>query len=383
MVRNKVYIGGYQIISPLGYTSLDNFNAVVDQKTAVKPIDIEGLNQPLAATFNRELLDSIFKEHGISEKFTFLEKLMILSLKKMWVNQQLEITSKTLLIVATTKGNIDVLDQQSRFYHQPERAYLSVLAKQIAKYFEFDNDPVVLSNACISGSLAIAIAKDLISRNVYEDVVIVAGDLVTKFVLSGFQSFQALSDELCKPYSINRKGINLGEAVASMWLSKNKPLTAELPIHVLGGASRNDANHISGPSRTGEGLFLSANAAFQEAKIPKKSIDFIAAHGTATLYNDEMEAIAFNRLGLEDTPMHSLKANYGHTLGAAGLLETILGIESLKHNTLLPSKGFDSLGVTQAVNVVKEPVAKDLQCFLKTSSGFGGCNAAIILKKTL
>lgn len=152
-------------------------------------------------------------------------------------------------------------------------------------------------------------------------------------------------------------------------------------VSIAGGGLSNDANHISGPSRTGEELGFAIHQALQEAGINSNDIDFISAHGTATLYNDEMEAKAFNLMNLQETPLNSLKGYYGHTLGAAGILETILSAQSLKEDELIPTAGFESGGVTQPVNVIKKKESRVLKRCLKTASGFGGCNAAIILQK--
>ena len=238
-----------------------------------------------------------------------------------------------------------------------------------------------MSNACVSGVLAVAIGKRYIQQDLYDHVFITSGDVITEFILSGFNSFQALSSEPCKPYDINRTGINIGEVAASVLVTNNSNNLAKEAVTVLGEGSCNDANHISGPSRTGEGLFRSMQSAFTEADIETEIIDYISAHGTATNYNDEMEAIAFNRMGLEKTPVNSLKGYYGHTLGASGLLETIIGMQSLHNNTLYASCGFDELGVSQSINVIKETQRQELTTFLKTASGFGGCNTAAIFKK--
>ncbi|HEU4791481.1 MAG TPA: beta-ketoacyl synthase, partial [Flavobacterium sp.] len=148
-----------------------------------------------------------------------------------------------------------------------------------------------------------------------------------------------------------------------------------------GDGSINDANHISGPSRTGEGLFRSIQSALAEAKINSNQIDYISAHGTATPFNDEMEAIALNRLGLENIPLNSLKGFYGHTLGASGLLETVIGIQSALENKLFVSLGFDTIGVSQPINVIEKNEDKNIHFFLKTASGFGGCNTAVVFEK--
>jgi len=118
-----------------------------------------------------------------------------------------------------------------------------------------------------------------------------------------------------------------------------------------------------------------------EAKINTNQIDYISAHGTATPFNDEMEAIVLNRLGLENVPVNSLKGYYGHTLGASGLLETIIGIQSVLESKLFTSQGFDTLGVSQSINVIQKNEVKNNDYFLKTASGFGGCNTAVLFEK--
>src|SRR5690606_27897990 len=126
-----------------------------------------------------------------------------------------------------------------------------------------------------------------------------------------------------------RSGINIGEAVATAFVTKDKGRLAEEAVAILGEASCNDANHISGPSRTGEGLYRSIRSALKQSTLETSEIDYISAHGTATLFNDEMEAVAFDRLGMGTIPLNSLKGYFGHTLGASGLLETLVGLHSL------------------------------------------------------
>ncbi|HLT52143.1 MAG TPA: beta-ketoacyl synthase N-terminal-like domain-containing protein, partial [Arenibacter sp.] len=263
----------------------------------------------------------------------------------------------------------------------PERAYLATLGNIIKEYFGFKTEPIVLSNACVSGILAISVAKRFITQGTFDQVFIVGGDVVTPFILSGFQSFQALSDQPCKPYDKHRSGINIGEAAASVLVTQDPLDLVPEAVALLGEGSCNDANHISGPSRTGEGLYRSILSAFKEAEIGAEEIDYISAHGTATIFNDEMEAIALDRLQLGKVPLNSLKGYFGHTLGASGLLETIVGMHSLYHNTLYTSLGFEELGVSRPLQVITENTPKELNLFLKTASGFGGCNTAAVFRK--
>lgn len=376
-----VYLSYNNIVSSLGFDSETVVNNIHNQVTGLQFIEDQNLLQQsfCSSLISRDALSKSFASLNNEGNFTRLEQMMIISLNNVIKSSKIPLTKHVGLIISTTKGNIDVLDKNSKF--PKERAYLSVLGKKIKDFFKFKNDAIVISNACVSGILAVAVAKRYISHGIYDHVFIVSGDIVTEFILSGFNSFQALSDEPCKPYSKNRSGINIGEVAASILVTNDKINLSKEAVTILGESSCNDANHISGPSRTGEGLFRSITLAIKEANISHESIDYISAHGTATQFNDEMEAIVFNRLGLQNVPINSLKGYFGHTLGASGLLETIVGMHSLYNNTLYASLGFEELGVSQPINVITKTTAKKMNVFLKTASGFGGSNTAAIFKK--
>src|SRR6185436_15252216 len=154
--------------------------------------------------------------------------------------------------------------------------------KLVAEYFGFTNQPVIISNACISGVLAIITGMRLLRSGQYENAVIAGADVITKFILSGFESFQALSPQICKPFDRTRDGLNLGEGAATVILSTNKKYSESRTygIKVKGGSVSNDANHISGPSRTGKELAHAIKKAMLDASVSLEDIDFISAHGT-------------------------------------------------------------------------------------------------------
>ena len=372
----EVYITETNCITPLGFDVISNIKNIGDEVSGIQLHDnSKVLNVPFYASIINDVeLDLAFAKVSQSNEYSRLEKMMILALEPIVKKANLNLNERTGFILSTTKGNITVLENHQNI----ESAYLDVLAKNVASFYEFKAEPIVISNACVSGILAISVAKRLIQANLYDDVFVVAGDEVSKFVISGFNSFQAMSNLPCKPYSVNRTGVTLGEATAAVLVSSNKE---NAKVKVIGDGSINDANHISGPSRTGEGLYRSIQSALAEAKIESNQIDYISAHGTATPFNDEMEAIALNRLGLENVPVNSFKGYYGHTLGASGLLETVIGIQSVEENTLFASLGFDTIGVSQPINIIEKKEAKEIHFFLKTASGFGGCNTAVLFEK--
>ncbi|OXB24091.1 beta-ketoacyl synthase [Flavobacterium tructae] len=374
----EIYITQTNCITPLGFDVESNVEAILRGDSGIQlQNDISLMPHSFyASIISDEKLNSAFAKISTETKYSRLEKMMILALEPIIKNSGVELNSKAAFILSTTKGNVTALKNDSA--DSFNNAHLDVLAKNVAAFFGFQTPPIVVSNACVSGILAISIAKRMIQSGLYDHAFVVAGDEVSEFVLSGFNAFQAMSDLPCKPYSKNRTGVSLGEATAAVLVTAE---TANAKIKVIGDSSINDANHISGPSRTGEGLFRSIQNALKEAQIEADKIDYISAHGTATPFNDEMEAIALNRLGLQNVPVNSLKGFYGHTLGASGLLETVIAIESANQNRLFESKGFDEMGVSEPINVIEKKEEKTIDFFLKTASGFGGCNTAVIFEK--
>ncbi|WP_160138056.1 beta-ketoacyl synthase N-terminal-like domain-containing protein [Chryseobacterium sp. c4a] len=379
-MKKEIYITDYNCITPLGFNVDSNWNALLAGKSGVALHKIiESQDAFYASGINSETLngefDNVFVQNTHQE-FTRLEKMLLLSLKPLI--EKHDITEETAFILSTTKGNISLLKNQEQL---PEGVYLSQLAQKIADFFGFKNKPIVVSNACVSGVMAIAVAKNMIQAGKYKDAFVIAGDEISEFVISGFNSFQAIGSEPCKPYDKNRNGINIGEAAAAVYITSEPSENEKWRFKVLGDSAINDANHISGPSRTGDGLYGSICNAMKEANVSAEQIDFISAHGTATLYNDEMESIAFSRVELQNVPLNSMKGYYGHCLGASGLLESIISMESALQNTLLPSKNFEEMGVSQPLNIITENQPANIRYILKTASGFGGCNAAIVLEK--
>lgn len=376
-MKKEVYITDYNCVTPLGFDVEANWNALLEGKSGIALHHIIENQDPFyASVINTEELEKEFSKNFGHQSFTRLEKMLLLSLLPLIKNHH--ITEKTAFILSTTKGNISLLKNRTEL---PEGVYLSNLARKITDFLGVKTKPIVVSNACVSGVMAIAVAKNMIQTGRYTDAFVIAADEISEFVISGFNSFQAIGPEPCKPYDKNRAGINIGEAAAAVYITSEPSGNEKLQFKVLGDSAVNDANHISGPSRTGDGLYASIRNAMTEANIPAEQIDFISAHGTATLYNDEMEAIAFNRMELQHVPLNSMKGYYGHCLGASGLLESIISMESALHATLIPSKNFKETGVSQPLNIIRENQSADIRYILKTASGFGGCNAAIILEK--
>ena len=328
-----VYCIGHSIISPLGEGSAANYAAVRAERSGLKIHtsrfeDVE----PFCASLFDQPQDFVELCIRSIEDATLTSHISPLTADK-----------NTIFILSTTKG---------------DRLDLLTPAQKIARHFGNPNPPIVVSNACTSGVCAQITAMQLLDAGLYEHAVVVGCDLQSKFIVSGFQAFKALSPEPCMPFSPERKGLNLGEAAGTIIYSRQPSAASSQPLWVLEkGAIHNDANHISAPSRTGEGAYMCLQEVMDGMQ--PEDIQLVGVHGTATLYNDDMEKIALQRAGLQNVPVSALKPYFGHTMGAAGVIETIICAMQVQNEKM------KNCGNARIIKML---------------SGFGGVNAAIRLK---
>jgi len=372
-----VYLSADNIITPLGFTTEENAGNMLEGRSGIRQVEDNELSP---APFHASMLDkkilyekfSSFEDPG---KYTRFEQLAICSIKDAISGTDLDLSgSRTIFILSTTKGNIDLLEADPG----DERLFLWNTARILGRYFNFKNEPLVISDACISGIQAVITGVRLIKAGLYDHAVINGTDIISEFIVSGFNSFKSLSNGPCRPFDKTRDGLSLGEGSGTIILTVDHDTSGKCRIIAGDGYSTNDANHISGPSRTAEGLFLAISRVMKRSP---SAIEFISAHGTATPYNDEMESIAITRAGLQDVPVNSFKGYWGHTLGAAGVIESIMGKYSMRNGILFNSKGFSEAGVSNPLNIISSPERREINNCLKIASGFGGCNAAILYQK--
>lgn len=361
------YIIADNIISPLGETSEENYLSVKAGRSGIRAYEPGTCNIPEG--FYASLLFEDFETLALRSA-----QKAIANAQKTMGNAQLELKGKrTAFILSSTKGNIE------------ENISLADSAQRIASQLGIDAKPIVVCNACISGLSALILGNRLIDSGLYDAAIVCGCDTPRQFILSGFQSLKALSPEPCRPFDMERMGLNLGEAAATLILSKNS--IQGNSWRMGDGFIRNDAFHISTPSKTADGLYLSLQRTLEsftkEISSTCKQIDmkehlaFINAHGTATLFNDQMESVAIGRAGLSDLPANAYKSFWGHTMGAAGILETIISMKAIDDDTILGTRGFSELGVSGKMNICAENRPTDKKGFIKMLSGFGGCNATI------
>lgn len=351
------------VISPLGETSEENYQAVKEGKSAIRAY------APMTAGIPNGFVASL-----LSSDF---EELAFRSAQKAIDASGINVSStRTVFILSSTKGAIEKLGQTD-----DDKLYLGNIAQHIAARLGIQLSPIVVCNACISGLAAMILASRLLVSKKYDYAVVCGADCPNRFIISGFQSLNAMSAFSCQPFDIERQGLNLGEAAATVVLgreitTKSVNNGCRKQVWQIGhGYIKNDAYHISAPSKTAEGLY----EALQETMngIDKRNIAFINAHGTATLFNDQMEAIAIHRAELQDIPVNALKGYVGHTLGAAGIMETILCMQAVDDHTVLGTRGYEEVGVSGRIQLSSKHHSTIKTSFIKQLSGFGGCNATL------
>ncbi len=375
MNNMNAYFVAQNILTSLGHTIEENVNQILNNKTGIRISNHEDWTvepTPLSEV-DREVV-----EKQVEGDYTIFEKFLIFAIRSSLEQQPLfDIQSEdTIIIISTTKGNIELLNPEKAKQYDKDRIHLWRSAEIIQTYFQAKHTPLVISNACISGAHALVTAMRKLKSGAYKHAVVVGADVLSRFVVSGFGSFKSLDAGACKPFDKNRTGLSLGEGAACILMSTDASIADASQIVFASGATANDANHISGPSRTAEGQYL----AMQKANVENETIDFISAHGTATPYNDDMESIAIARHHLNEVPVNSFKGYFGHTLGAAGLIESALSIWAIKENQLFKTLGFEEAGTVEPINVQTEHQKQNIKTVLKLSSGFGGSNAALVIK---
>ena len=367
------YILSDNILSPLGETSQQNYEAVKNGRSALAkyPASEKGVGEDFCASLFSEQQNKALAIGGLSP----FEAIVYRSAEKALIDSGIiadkadsldcKCNKNVVLIMSTTKGNADLTSPAES-------------ARKVSRKLGLTTRPIVVCNACISGLASLILGKRLVDSKKYDYAIVCGADRQGQFIISGFQSLKALSPEMCRPFDIERLGLNLGEAAAAVVIGREPNVGSGW--NIVSGAVRNDAYHVSAPSKKGDGLYLALKQTIGDRDTEK--LAFVNAHGTATMFNDQMESVALERAGLTVTPVNALKGYYGHTMGAAGLLELIISMKAADDNCVLATRGYEEIGVSGNINITSKQEETHKQDFLKMLSGFGGCNAVVWASKS-
>ncbi|MDR2970704.1 MAG: beta-ketoacyl synthase, partial [Bacteroidales bacterium] len=236
-MKEKVYIIAAHMVNSLGFSTEEVAAAMKELRSGCRLVTgySDATTPAILGLVDKPAFQEKYNAIAPQRDFTFFEQLMIFSIQSALNQTNIDPkNSRVLFLFSTTKGNIELLEHP---HHDKERIHIWKSAQMVSQYFENPNTSLVISNACISGTQAIIVAKQLLTVGHYEHIVVCGADCISKFVVSGFQSFKALSTQICKPFDSGRDGLNIGEGAATMILSM-KEENSEF-VEVFSGASAN------------------------------------------------------------------------------------------------------------------------------------------------
>lgn len=395
----KIAITGMGIISAIGMTVEENFNALKNRNSGISDLEyIDTIHKDVlkfgeVKLTNTELADIL----NLPEKHNFSRTTLLgaYAAQKAVENAGIKNINDypTGLVSSTSVGGMDKTEQY--FYEYFENTEIQRFitshdagdaSHKIADILGIEGIVTTISTACSSAANAIMFGARLIASGQLERVIVGGSDALSKFTINGFNTLMILTDSYNTPFDNNRKGLNLGEAAAYLVLESDKIVkeqNREVLAYLSGFGNANDAYHQTASSEDGEGAFLAIEKALKMADLSPENIDYINVHGTATPNNDLSEGRALARIFGQKIPLFSSTKPYtGHTLAAAAAIEAVYSILALQHNVVFPNLNFKDKMEEFDLIPTTELTQKEIHTVLSNSFGFGGNCSSLIFSKS-
>ena len=394
----RIVVSGMGMFTALGKGLQANFDCLAAQQHRLGPLDflatihsnqfpfgeikmatsnlLSSLNLPNHKGFTRTSL------LGIAALTEALKSAALNSFDKLRVG----------IINASTVGGMcevekyyfDMLEKKGDYSEFSDTIDCADCTHRLADYFQIKHFVTTISTACSSSANAIMLGTRMVSQG-HLDIAICGGtDALTRFTINGFNALKNIDVEPCKPFDADRNGLNLGEGAAYVIIEKESTCKQRdhLPFaEIKGYCNFNESFHATAPNPKGEGAYQVMKRALAKAELQTTDIQYINAHGTATLTNDESEGNAMKRLFCEVPAFSSTKCYTGHTLAAAAAVEAIFSILALQKQCVFANLNFQNpipeSGLIPQLNFEYKPVSN----VMSNSFAFGGNNASIIFSK--
>jgi 3-oxoacyl-[acyl-carrier-protein] synthase II len=398
----RVVVTGAGIATALGLGWKVNADGFRAGRTAFRPVSLFDVSRQRAKTAaEMDLPSSLPSTHLGNRQVARLDragKMLLLAAHEAWQQSGWEPAENIPLVLGTTGGGMlfgeeyfrRALQQPWQHRGQAVRAVCyqpQVQARLVMDALNFSGPIITVSNACASGSNAVGQAYELVRSGQAKQAVAGGYDSLCEMVFSGFDSLQALSPTVCRPFDARRDGLALGEGAAILTLEtleNAKRRGAEILGELMGYATSIDQHHLTQPHPQGNTTQFVMKSACATARVTPEDIGYINAHGTGTLLNDSSEAAAISEWAgrrAATLPVSSTKANIGHLLGAAGAVEAVVCLMVLAEQWLPPEKSFECPDPACKFPVVDKPQDANVKVALSNSFGFGGVNASLIFRR--
>jgi len=393
----RVFVVGMGMVSSIGMNLDDQLLSLRSGKSGIGPIQyLDSVHSNNFVAGEIPFSDQELKvQLGIDKEkiFNRASLFSILAAKEAMKNAKIcdNETTKTVLISGNTLGGISITEQ---YFNEENKTGERIFSQHsstgestetVADFIGGIDFCTTINTACSSSSNAIMLGAQLIKAGRAERAFVGGCDSLAKFSLNGFNSLLLLDDEICKPFDQERKGLNLGEGAGYLVLeseSEMKKRNHHAIAELVGYCNANDAYHSTASSPDGNGAVLTMKGAIESAGLLPSDISFVHAHGTSTENNDLTEGRALEKVFETVPKFMSSKSFVGHTLGAAGVINAIITLLSIKNQEVYPTINFTKS--MPDLNI--RPTSKwdnkvEINYALSNAFGFGGNNTSLVFSR--
>ena len=409
MSKRRVVVTGLGTINPLGNNVSDTWNNLINGVSGIDHITSFKTDE-LPVTFagevkNFDANDYMGKQHA--RKLDRSGHLSIYAaeeaLKDANIDTEQRLGNGVGIVFGTGIGGIGATEQAVRTYDERGASRINPLAitqlmpnsstGQVAIKFGIEGPSLTITTACAASANAVGEAKNMIQNGIV-DMVIAGGTEsgTTAMTIGAFAKIRALSTnnknpkEACKPFDKDRDGFVMAEGSTVLIMeSEESAINRGVNIYgyVAGYGASTDAHHITAPAEGGKGAVDAMKKALFDAQLTPDDIDYINAHGTSTPAGDPVELESIKKVFKDKIPpISSTKSQTGHTLGAAGALESIFSLLMLKNSFISKTLNLaSSIEEGEGLDLVSEVRNQDLDAVMNNSFGFGGTNVSLVFEK--
>jgi len=363
-IKNRVFVTHTSSISCAGNDDEELFDNISKGRSGIERD--ETYFHDAQPAIGKAFTIQNFNQHLIQQCQTILDA------------SDLENYKETLLVVGSSVGGMNLTEEiffRTKSYQEidPQLHNINAIAHILKQEYNFYDD-ISFSTACTSSANALGYAHEVLSKGIYKNVLVVGADALSQTTVGGFLSLGVLSSNPCKPFDVQRDGMNVSEAIACLLL---QTVANENSVELCGAGYSSDAHHMTHPHPDGIGAQAAMKNALKSAGIEPKHINYINAHGTGTIANDHAEAQAISTTFTHKPFVSSTKSITGHTLGAAGALEAIISCMAIQKKMIPPNTFLENPENSQ-VNFVTSLLKKDIQYVISNSFAFGGNNCSLV-----
>ncbi len=398
--RSRVCITGIGLVTPIGSDPEVFFSGLLEGRSgvaAVRSFDTSAFPNHLGCEVGEVAVPDGIRDRILGGRCCeFAAIVADQALKNAGLDGRYDGTGDLAVVVGTTMGDVSWFEQE-RAAHPNNPADdadvqtllsrpLDVMARTVAGMYGLSGPVVTVPAACAAGNYALGLAASILERGEAKAAIAIGCEAFSRLAFVGFSRMRAMSGDACRPFSLGRPGLLLGEGAAGILLETEAVARARHaePLAFLSGFGLScDAFHITGPRQDGAGAAAAMEQALRRSGLAPDDIDYLSAHGTGTALNDKMESVAIHKVfgdRARRVPVSSIKALIGHTLGAAGAIEAVASILALRHGVIPPTWNFVEADPDCDIDCVpNEPREARLRHVLSNSYAFGGNNSSLVL----